>query len=156
MPKGVYERRTKRATFDEFLSRADRSGECWVWTGSRLKSGGYGLFCEGGITHRAHRRSWELSHGEIPGGLFVLHRCDNPPCVRPSHLFLGTQADNNKDMTSKGRHRATFQAEYERRRRLTSCKKGHPYEGNTYTRKDGSRFCKTCHKERVARYLAKR
>ena len=51
----------------------------------------------------AHRWAWMLVHGSIPDGLHVLHRCDNPPCFRPSHLFLGTDADNARDMASKGR-----------------------------------------------------
>ncbi len=89
-----------------FWRHVDKSDECWIWTGGRLPSG-YGFFEVG--THkqhkkaRAHRLSWELTNGAIPLGLSVLHRCDNPSCVRPTHLFLGTQSDNIKDMYRKGR-----------------------------------------------------
>lgn len=78
--------------------RTDRSGECWVWTGD-LDDSGYGK--RG--AQRVHRKAWELAYGPIPVGLLVLHRCDNPPCVRPDHLFLGTHADNMRDMVAKGR-----------------------------------------------------
>ncbi len=78
---------------------------CWGWAGSKDQNG-YGKIGEGGRGGRdllAHRVSWELSHGPIPNGLCVLHRCDNPECVNPLHLFLGTQTDNNADMHAKGR-----------------------------------------------------
>lgn len=64
---------------------------------------GYGNFSVAGVSISAHRFSWELHHGPIPAGMFVCHRCDNPPCVRPDHMFLGTNADNNRDMRDKGR-----------------------------------------------------
>ena len=86
---------------------AIRLGRCWVWTAS-LRNKGYGAFvyCRNGevVQGRAHRFSWELHFGPIPTDMCVLHRCDNPSCVRPSHLFLGTKRDNNIDMVSKGRH----------------------------------------------------
>ena len=88
-----------------FWSRVDKSGECWIWTGCRLK-GGYGQLGHpdgSGRQVRAHRLAWELSHGPIPAGLLVCHTCDNPPCVRPDHLFLGTTSDNVHDARAKGR-----------------------------------------------------
>ena len=78
------------------------SGACWLWTGSRNPKG-YGHFGLGGQCTQAHRAAWILTNGAIPDGLCVLHKCDNPPCVRPDHLFLGTNADNMADMVSKGR-----------------------------------------------------
>lgn len=79
---------------------------CWLWEGATVPKG-YGLL--GDQTKRrkhqyAHRASWELFKSEIPDGLFVLHKCDNPYCVNPDHLFLGTQKDNHDDMVSKGRN----------------------------------------------------
>lgn len=88
---------------ERFWSKVDRSGDCWIWTASRLRRG-YGQF---GLYKRrmwkAHRVAWELTYGDIPPGLCVCHRCDNPPCVRPDHLFLGTFRDNNADCKRKAR-----------------------------------------------------
>lgn len=79
-------------------------GDCLVWTGYRDK-GGYGQF--GSRRHygttRVHRRIWEIEVGPIPEGLFVCHHCDNPPCIKISHLFLGTPSANTVDMVRKGR-----------------------------------------------------
>ena len=80
----------------------DVVSECWVWRG-RLDAGGYGYFNLSGKAIKAHRFSWEMSKGPIPAGILVLHRCDNRPCIRPEHLFLGTDADNVADMDQKGR-----------------------------------------------------
>ncbi|HEY1294713.1 MAG TPA: HNH endonuclease [Chloroflexota bacterium] len=78
---------------------------CWLWTAARQRNG-YGKIGAG--THDAgtllaHRVAWELVNGPIPNGLCVLHRCDNPPCVRPDHLFVGTIKNNAQDMARKGR-----------------------------------------------------
>ena len=77
---------------------------CWEWTGPTAGKG-YGSISLGrrGTQTYTHRLSWTIAHGPVPNDLMVLHRCDNPPCVRPSHLFLGTAQDNMRDMHAKGR-----------------------------------------------------
>lgn len=88
--------------FNKFV-REDPNG-CWIWIGGKT-SDGYGKFYLNGIKRRAHRVAWVIRNGQIPEGLNVLHNCDNPSCVNPDHLFLGTQIDNIIDMVSKGRNR---------------------------------------------------
>ena len=81
--------------------------ECWPWNG-KVNRGGYGRLGLGGRCGRpilAHRLAWELTHGSVPDGLFVLHTCDNPRCCNPAHLWLGTRGDNNRDREAKGRGR---------------------------------------------------
>ena len=109
--------RTPRPWQQRFWKFVDKNGPihprlgtaCWVWTGSK-HAFGYGLLTkeQSSRDYRAphtttHRLSWELHNGAIPGALHVLHHCDNPPCVNPCHLFLGTQEDNMRDMFRKGR-----------------------------------------------------
>src|SRR5215831_3340072 len=77
---------------------------CWEISGHRRRMGGYVLFNLGWRRIVAHRASWILHNGPIPEGMCVLHRCDNPPCVNPEHLWLGTQSDNVYDAIKKGRH----------------------------------------------------
>lgn len=85
--------------FWKFVEKTE-SG-CWIWTGKRDK--GYGKFWYQGQNVTASRFSYEQFVGPIPEGHHVLHRCDNPPCIRPEHLFTGTQGDNVKDAMQKGR-----------------------------------------------------
>jgi hypothetical protein len=85
-----------------FWSRVDKSGACWLWTLSRHDFG-YGQVVVKRRPRGAHRVAWELMNGPIPEGMSVLHRCDNPPCCNPAHLFLGTDADNAFDKVRKGR-----------------------------------------------------
>jgi len=87
-----------------FWQKVDTSGSCWLWTGG-TKEEGYGCVNWAGVTRRAHHVSWFLTSGSWPRVLHCLHRCDNPRCVRPSHLFLGTHQDNVADMVAKGRQR---------------------------------------------------
>ncbi len=75
---------------------------CWEWNRARNKDG-YGLVRRAGCTPYAHRASYEELVGPIPKGLFVLHKCDNPPCINPDHLYCGTLQDNNRDMDERGR-----------------------------------------------------
>ena len=91
--------------------------QCWPWTGSRLSTG-YGQISVAGKTTTAHRVAWEQANGPIPKGLVVCHRCDNPPCCNPAHLFIGTPKDNTQDMIQKGR-KAKRHAPHTRVRKLT-------------------------------------
>lgn len=90
-----------------FWERVQKSDGCWVWTGStngfRRKYGQLTLDCR--RTVGAHRVSYVIAHGALPEGMVVCHACDNTLCVRPDHLFLGTQKDNVRDMIAKGRFR---------------------------------------------------
>lgn len=98
---------TPRSNFPAgFWSWVDRTGECWLWTGAvdRKGYGKYWVVVDGNRRCvQAHRIAYELEVGPIPAGLWALHRCDTPPCVRPTHVFLGTAQDNSNDMVAKGR-----------------------------------------------------
>lgn len=91
---------------ERFWNYVKKTDSCWIWGGLKNENN-YGMGNLNRKQQRAHRISWELHNGAIPSGLFVCHKCDNPPCVNPEHLFLGTNLDNIKDRVAKGRsHRA--------------------------------------------------
>ncbi len=88
-------------TITRFRSKTERVGECLEWGGYRDKDG-YGIFHVNRHPYRAHRIAYLMAYGDLPN-LFVLHACDNPCCVRPEHLHLGTQKDNMREMVGRGR-----------------------------------------------------
>lgn len=94
---------TNESVSRRFWRRVDKSGDCWIWTGATMKNG-YGICGFNHGTSLVHRVSYQLEHGPIPDGMQVLHRCDVRNCVRPSHLFIGTNNDNRADSVFKGRH----------------------------------------------------
>ena len=100
-----YRARESEPLADRFWRYVQKGDGCWEWSAARngLGYGAFGLNRDDMMP--AHRFSWELHFGPIPSGLFVCHHCDNPPCVRPDHLFLGTPLANVRDMVRKGRAR---------------------------------------------------
>lgn len=97
------QQRKRRPAQQRFWEKVQKSDACWEWTAALMGSIGYGNFWLEGRPVLAHRFSYELAYGRIPDGMQVLHKCDNPKCVRPEHLFLGTQADNMRDKVKKSR-----------------------------------------------------
>ncbi len=128
---------------ERFWTKVNKSLDCWNWLANKYPNG-YGQFQLEGKPRSAHRLSYELAYGPIPKGLVVRHKCDNPGCVRPEHLELGTQADNVQDSVRRSRNANSIK---------TECKHNHPFDSdNTYITSEGKRQCKACRKIRKAKY----
>ena len=127
--------------------------DCIEWQGPRYPNGYGQVRLPKQRSRGAHRVAYEQAFGPIPEGMVVCHRCDNPPCVNPEHLFVGTQLDNQRDMRAKGRGKRdnAFQAS------KTHCPQGHPYSPeNTYVSPRNTRNCKTCRREHSRRYYSRK
>lgn len=133
---------------ERFWAGIDKRGpdDCWLWRTAKQSDGGYGRMTVRErargfvVAYRPNRVSWTMAHGPIPGGMNVCHRCDNPPCCNPAHLFLGSQPDNVGDAKAKNRMRGGHF-------RDTHCKYGHPFTAdNTYQNptERKHRRCRTC------------
>ena len=132
------------ARFESRVVRDDgMPGGCHIWIG-HINNGGYGAYNNNNRSIKAHRASYAIYNGEIPNGMHVCHRCDNPPCVNPVHLFLGSISDNMKDAVAKGRHAQVAK---------THCPKGHELAGdNLFMRSDrNGRACRICRSEQSKR-----
>lgn len=124
---------------ERFWAKVQKTDGCWLWTASR-NTRGYGRASIGRGRHTfAHRLAFALANGDFDNRLDVCHRCDNPQCVRPDHLFLGTRADNMADAKAKGRLWIGP--------RVDACHRGHAYspENTAIDPKTGKRRCRACH-----------
>ena len=132
---------------DRLLARAVRQGDCLVVQNASHEDG-YSLVYDRGKKRYGHRVSYEHFKGPIPDDLCVRHTCDNPPCIEPTHLVLGTLAQNNKDMWERG--------ESPRSPHIDQCAHGHPYtEENTYRNSQGHRSCRICRRAVMRHQRAK-
>lgn len=136
-----------QATADRFWSRVRKTEGCWEWQGCRHHRSGYGHIRVAERLLQTHRLAFEIAFGPIPDGVYVCHKCDVPFCVRPDHLFLGTQTENMADMVAKGRG---YNPIAERQRARTHCPAGHAYDdANTYVTRKGKRSCRACNTARM-------
>lgn len=118
MPRKVYIRKPRgnyngKSINQRFWEKVEKTENCWIWKGISDKKG-YGRIQYLSKSWTAHRLSYFLIYGEIPKGLIVCHHCDNPPCVKPDHLFIGTYSDNMQDMIKKGRNRLRNRGKWNR------------------------------------------
>lgn len=131
----VYEN-NKEDFIKEFYKNVEKTSTCWIWKGSKTSTG-YGDFRYKNQRMKAHRFSFLISNGHMAKN-YVCHKCNNPLCVNPSHLYDGTPKDNVRDM---------LLAKHQNNQSKMYCKRGHRLtEDNVYIHKTGSRRCKECHK----------
>lgn len=131
---------------ERFWAKVSRTDHCWEWVGCKRR--GYGAINVGGRTHDAHRLSYAMANGPIPQGLCVMHSCDNPGCVNPGHLRLGTLADNHADMVAKGRNRSGSV-------KKKCCPQGHEFTSENTGMSGSKRWCRACHARRQRDYRGK-
>ena len=135
----------ERVRFENNIIPEPMSG-CFLWLGG-MNSVMYGMFRVGEKLMLAHRISWTLKNGDIPPKMVICHKCDNPSCVNPDHLFVGTMKDNSQDMKRKGRCGGVGKLNLEK----THCVNGHPFDDENTGRWVRQRGCKTCNRERQTR-----
>lgn len=148
-----YEFRPMEIVFKSFFERIVKTETCWIWKGLP-GAGGYGQMCFRGVTRKAHRVSYELFKGAIPPKKIVMHTCDKPDCVNPSHLKIGTQKESVKDCIDKNRFKGfrsgqrfkEFSAYKNWEVSKGLCKFGHDKSiGGVYVnQKDGYKCCMIC------------
>jgi len=129
-----------------FWRLVKRSDGCWLWIGTKAPNG-YGSFSLHGGKVLAHRFSYMQAFGAISENMQVCHRCDIRDCVRPDHLFLGTQSDNMRDASAKKRMA---------NQKRDTCARGHAYTVANLYMYGSSRMCRRCHADREHRYRAER
>jgi hypothetical protein len=131
----------------DFWDYVDKSGECWVWTGPRNR-GGYGYWSNGPESGLAHRVSLTRVTTPQPSDIFACHRCDNPPCVNPRHLYWGTVRDNTDDRSARG-------GVWNKGKYSTMCPQGHDLtQADNLKVYNGKRFCRPCGNERARTRMA--
>lgn len=144
----VIVRRAKKPAIVRFWRRAQPGPNCWTWDGAPY-NGGYGRMYFNEKVQAAHRVSWQLFRGSIPDGMLVCHHCDNPICVNPAHLFVGTSRDNVLDMVKKDRLGWSC-------RPRSQCGRGHKFPENLYIPPNGNRTCRACKRIWSKEYKRKR
>lgn len=150
--KTISQREIRRTPIIEhFVSKIkiDFETGCFNWTAQKCPQG-YGKYKRIKGIQLAHRASYKLFKGDIPEGMCVLHKCDNPSCINPDHLFIGDWDVNNKDRAAKGRTVTPTT-------NLTHCKRGHEFnKENTTIRKNGARLCRICNNNKSMERYYKR